>query len=34
MTNNIYPQFISNLPCGEDHTEGKSQEHLALWKKP
>lgn len=25
-----YPQFISNLPCGEDHTEGKSQEHLAV----
>ena len=30
MTNNKYPQFISNLPCGEDHTEGKSQEHLAV----
>lgn len=25
-----YPQFISNLPCGEDHTKGKSQEHLAV----
>lgn len=30
MTNNIYPQFISNLPCGEDYTEGKSQERLAV----
>lgn len=30
MKNKIYPQFISNLPCGEDHTEGKSQEHLAV----
>lgn len=30
MENKIYPQFISNLPCGEDHTEGKSQEHLAV----
>ncbi|MBR7068178.1 MAG: NTPase [Bacteroidales bacterium] len=23
-------QFISNLPCGEDYTEGKSQERLAV----
>lgn len=30
MENKIYPQFISNMPCGEDHTEGKSQEHLAV----
>lgn len=30
MTNNNYPQFISNLPCGEDYTEGKSQERLAV----
>lgn len=30
MTNNIYPQFISNLPCGDDYTEGKSQERLAV----
>lgn len=30
MTSNNYPQFISNLPCGEDYTEGKSQEHLAV----
>ena len=30
MENKIYPQFISNLPCGEDYTEGKSQEHLAV----
>ena len=30
MENKIYPQFISNLPCGEDHTEGKSQERLAV----
>ena len=30
MTNNIYPQFISNLPCGEDYTEGKSQERLTV----
>lgn len=25
-----YPQFISNLPCGKDYTEGKSQERLAV----
>lgn len=30
MTNNKYPQFISNLPCGDDYTEGKSQERLAV----
>ena len=30
MTNNNYPQFISNLPCGDDYTEGKSQERLAV----
>lgn len=30
MTKNNYPQFISNLPCGEDYTEGKSQERLAV----
>lgn len=30
MTNNNYPQFISNLPCGEDYTEGKPQERLAV----
>jgi len=29
MGNNNYPQFISNLPCGKDYTESKSQEHLA-----
>ena len=30
MEKKIYPQFISNLPCGEDYTEGKSQERLAV----
>lgn len=30
MTKNNYPQFISNLPCGEDYTEGKSQDRLAV----
>lgn len=30
MGNKIYPQFISNLPCGEDYTEGRSQERLAV----
>ena len=30
MGNNNYPHFISNLPCGEDYTEGKSQERLAV----
>ncbi len=30
MTNNNYPQLISNLPCGDDYTEGKSQERLAV----
>lgn len=30
MENKIYPQFISNLPCGDDYTEGKSQERLAV----
>ena len=30
MKQNNYPQFISNLPCGEDYTEGKSQERLAV----
>lgn len=30
MKTNNYPQFISNLPCGEDYTEGKSQERLAV----
>lgn len=23
-----YPQFISNLPCGDDYTEGKSQKRI------
>lgn len=30
MKSNNTPQFISNLPCGEDYTEGKSQERLAV----
>ena len=30
MKTNNTPQFISNLPCGEDYTEGKSQERLAV----
>lgn len=30
MESNNTPQFISNLPCGEDYTEGKSQERLAV----
>lgn len=30
MAKENYPQFISNLPCGEDYTEGKSQERLAV----
>ena len=30
MEINNSPQFISNLPCGEDYTEGKSQESLAV----
>lgn len=30
MESNNTPQFISNLPCGEDYTEGKSQERLAI----
>ena len=30
MRKEKHPQFISNLPCGEDYTEGKSQEHLAV----
>ena len=28
MGNTTDPQFISNLPCGEDCTEGKAQQHL------
>ena len=30
MAKEKHPQFISNLPCGEDYTEGKSQERLAV----
>ena len=30
MEKKIYPQFISNLPYGEDYTEGKAQERLAV----
>lgn len=30
METNSSPQFISNLPCGKDYTEGKSQERLAV----
>lgn len=29
MEKSNYPQFISNLPCGDDYTEGKAQERLS-----